>query len=242
MDDDLRGSARPTGPGAQDGRAAELLAQARSGVHPPSWYVWPMQRDKVRRGLIQWAIYGLGGFLVLVPALFIMIPDNFTGDEGKAIASLVILALVGLVAFGSVFYFIKDLRRLAHPDAYLLLMTPDDFLKAEPRRITHVPMDNVANVTLKGVRRPGSEYVTQQSMRATATGALLRRPPRAVTASPFRAPLLTFRDTRNNKVVTLTQDDAFDDIRALEEVLSTFVDEKVKARKAAEAARDEVGS
>jgi hypothetical protein len=223
--------------GSAGSDTAALVARARSGSYPPNWYVWSLQRDKVLRGALTWVIYALGGFILLVPALFIMIPDNFTGDSTKAAFSLIILFLLGTMAFGSVFYLINDLRRWKNAGAYLLLMTPDDFVKVEPRRTIHVPMDNIAYVTLKGVRNVGSAYVQQQSV---ATTVLLHRPPRTVSPSPFRAPLLTFRDTRTNKVVTISQDEQFDDLRALDELLNTFVEEKVRARKAAaEAAAQE---
>lgn len=229
--------ARSGGRDATDGEAAALLARARTGLYPPNWYVWPMQSAKVRRGLIRWAIYAVGGFAIFVPALFVMIPDNFSGDGNKAVASLAVLLLLGLMAFGSLFYLIQDLRRLASANEYLLLMTPDDFVRAAPGKITHVPMDYIANVTLKGVRSPGAQFTTPQSVNSSRMSMLLIPQRRQVSPSPFRAPLLTFRDTRTNKTIVLTQDDAFDDIRALEEVLGVFVEEKVKARRAAEASQ-----
>lgn len=232
---------RGTSNGTANGEAAALLAQARTGVYPPNWYVWPMQSGKVRRGLIRWVIYTVGGFALFVPALFIMIPDNFSGDGNKAVASLVVLILLGTMAFGSLYYLVHDLWRLATAPEHLLLMTPDDFVRSEPRKITHVPMDDIANVTLKGVRNPGSPLYSPQSVRSSATSMLLLPQRRQVSPSPFRAPLLTFRDARTNKTIVLTQDDAFDDIRALEEVLSTFVDEKVKARKAAQGTQGGAG-
>src|SRR5437868_11419193 len=66
--------------------AAALLARARAGGYPPNWYVWPLQGSKVRRGLIRWAIYAIGGFAFFIPALFVMIPDNFSRDGGVAVA------------------------------------------------------------------------------------------------------------------------------------------------------------
>lgn len=227
--------------GTTDVEGAALLAQARTGLYPPNWYVWPMQSAKVRRTLIRWALYAVGGFAFLIPALFIMIPDNFGDGEGKALASLVVLLLLGAMAFGSLYYFVHDLRRLGRAQAYLLLMTPDDFVRSEPGRITHVPMDSIANVTLKGVRNPGSQFYTPQMAGRSTMSMLMLPQRRTISPSPFRAPLLTFRDTRTNKTIVLTQDDAYDDLRALEEVLSTFVDEKVKARKAAQGARSESG-
>ena len=212
----------------------ELVARVRSGVYPASWYVWPLRRDRVLRGVLGWVLYTLGGFALFVPALFIMIPDNYTRETWVAGVSTVILALLGMVAFGSLAYIFLDLRRWARADEYLLLMTPDDFVQLSPGKVVHVPMENVANITLKGVRQPGYNFAAHQSV---ATTVLLRRLPRErAEPSPFRAPLLTFRDTRTNKVVTISKDDAFDDIRALDEILSTFVEEKVKARRAAEEA------
>ncbi len=223
--------------GTTDTNAEALIARARSGTYPPNWYVWPLQSDKVRRGLIRWAIYTVGGFLFFVPALFVMIPDNFSGDGGIAVASLVVLILLGTMAFGSLYYLVLDLRRLGAARDHLLLMTPDDFVRLEPGRITHVPMDCIDSITLKGMRSPGSQYYTPQTVRSTSTSVLLMPQRRQVSHSPFRAPLLTFRDTRTKKIITLTQDDAFDDLRALEELLSTFVDEKERARRAAKDAQ-----
>jgi hypothetical protein len=217
---------------AQAADPQELVARVRSGEYPPNWYVWPLRRGRVLRGVFGWLLYTLGGFALFVPAAFIMIPDNYTREMWVAGVSTVVLALLGMVAFGSLAYVFLDLRRWARADQYLLLMTPEDFLKLEPGRVVHVPMDNVANITLKGVRQPGYGFTGHQSVETTV---LLRSLPRErAEPSPFHAPLLTFLDTRTNKVVTISKDDAFDDLRALDEILRTFVGEKVKARKEAE--------
>ena len=45
-----------------------------------------------------------------------------------------------------------DINRLRLAGRYLLVMTPDDFLKRTPGGVTHVPMEHVTDLRLVGVR------------------------------------------------------------------------------------------
>src|SRR5258706_8359010 len=103
-------------------------------------------------------------------------------------------------------------------------MTPEDFVKVEPRRITHVPMDQIEDVTLKGVTiQRGAEVVAQPPLGAFGVLSLGRRFNGILVRKPREAPSLAFRDRRTNRVVVVATDDSYDDLGALEQVLQSHL-------------------
>src|SRR5579859_5413531 len=136
--------------------ARQILVTARSSERPRDWFVWPLRRDVVARGLAGWAATGVLGFLLFVPAMLVTVPSNFQHGAWTAVFTITLLVILGLVAFGGAGLFFADVLRLMQSDKYLLVITPDDYVQATPRRIVHVPMASVAYVTLKGVKPPPS--------------------------------------------------------------------------------------
>jgi hypothetical protein len=206
--------------------AQQVLMLARSGNAPHDWYVWPLRRDRVRRAALGWGAIMVFGFVLLIPLVLITVPANFGHGAGLILATLVLLALVGAVAFGGAALLSADLLRLIRPDAYLLVITPEHYLKIEPRRTTFVPMTAVAYVTLKGVKLPGTPRDPAAEAATARSGALAGfmgagfRP--GYRREINRAPSLAFLDLRTDTEVIVATDDTFEDLPVLSEVLNLY--------------------
>jgi hypothetical protein len=222
--------------------AETVLSTARTGAMPDHWHAWPLRKDFVLRSAIKWAVAGILLLAIFAFVVTSTVPDNFErGDTGIVIFTAVIIGLVGTAAFGSLGVALYDLWRMANASRFLLVMTPEDFVKAEPRKLTHVPMENVAYVTLRGVKSPemlareeaaggrGSHDIFQSPSldRVTRTiGGANQRRQRAQT------PTLAFLDTRSDKEVIVATDASFDELPALEYMLKLQVYENERRRNA----------
>lgn len=207
---------------------AELaLEQARSD-HPPSeWNIWPLRRDYVRMSAIKWGILGLIGFVLFIPAAIVTIPSDFVGTSSlEQLLAAVVLLLIGAVAFGGVGIALHDLWRLARANDFWLIITPETFIMAQPGRITQTPLENVANVTLKGVQLPGegnspssapmSQFIVSGRLIDFANSAGLP----GVSRQRARGNAsLAYRDSRDNKIITVCTDEAFDHMAAIYQIL-----------------------
>lgn len=214
-----------------------VLSTARSGKLPNGWNVWPMRRDRVRRSIFGWAATTLVAFIILIPVVIVTVPTNFEHGDLGFFTSGLLLAILAIVAFGGLCICLYDVWRLRHADEYLLVMTPDDLVKAEPKKTIHVPMSSIGYVTLRGVKqrqyRPDTsvsldEMARQESsaMRSIASGAMLNR---MVGNANFRrrppeAPSLAFVDLRDDSEVVLATDDTFDELIALNDLLCSHVE------------------
>lgn len=199
-----------------------ILATVRSGQVPSDWTVWPLRKDKVRHSGLEYLVIGLFGLVIFVPAAISTIPSNFEGGAFGAGATAVFLLLIGAVAFGGLGIAAYDFFRLANADRYSIVLTPDDFIMQTPRRIVHVPMEDVAYLTLKGVRMehaPSPEdTLAAGGMLGGAGRMFLMR-----TRQPKQAPSLAFQDRRTGREVIVARDDSFEELSALEEILATYV-------------------
>jgi hypothetical protein len=203
-----------------------IIMQARSENVPANWNVWPLRRDAVTRDVWNWALTGGFGLLLFVLAVHVMVPDNFRNGTGSIIVSLIILAVLGTMAFGALYLLVTDMQRLRLWGDYLLIMTPDDYVKVEPRRITHVPMDQIDSITLKGVRTPQQAAADPQPQ--TLMGRMLLRIP---IRKPRETPLVAFRDLRTNDEVIVSRDNSFDELPALAYILELHVSAKERSRR-----------
>jgi hypothetical protein len=152
----------------------------------------------------------------------------------KSVISLTVLIRLGIMAFGGLYYAVLDIGKLRLRSGYLLIMTPDDYIKVEPRRITHVPMDQIADITLRGVVLPEDKVSEMQMSDVRSSllrtgqmlwGAVANRRPKA-------PPSLAFRDRRDDSEVIVSTDDGYDELYALEEVLTLLVSAKHRTRPA----------
>src|SRR6185312_2095537 len=215
----------------------EIISSAESGSYPANWHVWTLRRGLVFREIAWQTFISVCGFLLLGYGLYATIPDNFTDGPWKIGLTICLLALFAVMAFGGFALMAGDINRLRLAGRYLLVMTPDDFLKRTPGSIIHVPMEYVTDLRLIGVKartqedmeRPGG---MMQSIRfpGVFNGISLMRTPRM-------QPKLTFVDDRTSKLVVVGQDHAFEDLGALEYILRIYVGDKERALHAARSRR-----
>jgi hypothetical protein len=218
-----------TQPTAADSPQVQMiLATARSGSLPQGWFVWHLRRDWVLRAALGWALTALFGFVLFVPIALATVPSNFQRSAALAVFTAVLLIVLGAVGFGGLGLMIGDLVRVARADQYLLVMTPTDYVKQVPGRLTHVPMSAVAYVTLKGVRRGGGGPAAQsQTPVPPPPGFMGGMGGRLSFGSGYRRemrrpPSLAFLDLRTQREVIVSTDDAFDALPVLEEVLQLY--------------------
>jgi hypothetical protein len=211
--------------------ADTILATARFGNVPEYWHVWPLHRDRVRTSAIKWGLESLVGLALFVPAVIITVPVNFEHGGGEVVLTSLLLMLLGAVALGGLGIAMYDLRRYVRAGEYLLVVTPDDYVKAEPRKVTHVPLEHVSYVTLRGVKSSFDQAINQDDVfQPQHQVPFMRFTPGRSTKRSSQAPSLAFIDDRANKQVVVATDDAFDDLSALEYVLQTYADAKQRKR------------
>lgn len=204
-----------------------VLEQVRSGHAPSEWNIWPLRRDYVRISAIKWGLLGIVGFAMFIPVVLMTVPSDFVGTSaGVQMFAVILLVMVGAVAFGGAGIAIYDAWRLRRASDFWLVITPDAFVKAEPQRIVQTPLEHVTNVTLKGVSMPTTENTTDRTpvapsfingralgFMSSAAGPGAPRPRAHGNAS------LAYRDSRDNKVVIVCTDDSFDQMTAIYEIL-----------------------
>jgi hypothetical protein len=179
---------------------------------------------------LKWAALAIIGFALFIPAAVAMVPANFDGDAMKGILSSVILVILGAVAFGAFGLAAHELWRVARARDYLLVMTPDHYVKFMPGKAKHVPMSEIAYVTMRGVRLP--EPVSNRprpditSSFGLANGFLMRggdTVDHLMRRNYRRAPAsLAFMDLRKRREVIVATDDSFDALPILEQVLHDY--------------------
>jgi hypothetical protein len=217
--------------------AQEIVSIAKSGNIPTSWNVWPLRRDELIRASLTWLLFGVVGTGLLAIVMYFTIPDNFTQGPTKIALSLAMYLVLGTMGLGGLYLFFGHVGRYLRAGDYILIMTPDDFVKAVPgNTIIAVPMSDIGGILLRGVRRveqsaqgPGGAF---SEMGLRRVGGMLG------TGAAFfgfgrherrQQPRLSFIDQRTAKVVIVAEDNAFDDLGALDEVLRTYVHAKERS-------------
>ena len=206
-----------------------ILATARSGEAPGTWVVWPLRRIYVRNSILRWAAVSVLGFLLFVPAALSILPGILSLKGFGFVISGIILLALGAFAFGALGITVYDIWRLIRADDFWLVITPDDYLKAEPGgRLTQVPLQYIESITLKGVRVPMDTAETPFDGTARGVNPMLRMPVRLSNNRRRQATpsSLAFVDSRTHRTVTVATDAAFDDLAGIEYVLSMQVDAK----------------
>lgn len=198
--------------------ADAVLLRARSGNVPSNWTVWPLRRNIVLRSALGWSFIGIVGLAFLAAVAAATIPGNFTRDGVSFACTGVILMILAIMGFGGIGIAIIDFRRIAQRDEYLLVMTPEDYVKAEPGKVTHVPMEHVAYVTLRGVKLPVERDIELQQNRPSAVSHMLGAWV-GNFGKPRVAPSLAFVDTRTDREVVVCTDNSFDEMIAVEQTL-----------------------
>jgi hypothetical protein len=206
-----------------------ILATARSGDAPGTWVVWSLRRQYIRNSILRWLAVSVVGFPLLILASISTLP-GFLRLTGFAfvLTGTLLLALAAL-AFGSLGIAIYDIWRLSHAGAFWMVITPDDYVKAEPGgKVTHVPMEYVESITLKGVRVPMETAETPFSGIPTGITPFFQLPFRQSRYRRQRATpsSLAFVDGRIDREVVVATDAVFDDLVNIEYVLSMQADAK----------------
>ncbi|QBD79469.1 hypothetical protein EPA93_27190 [Ktedonosporobacter rubrisoli] len=202
----------------------EILGHARTNTDVPAdWQVFPLLRNKLVIGLIGWAfgiIVGLGLFAAIVP---IVIPTNYQSGTLPAITTTLLLALLLFIGLGSAWTLIVDIRRLRNANQHLIVITPDDFLKQEGKKIIHVPLTEVKYVTARGVpppeRDPNNEDANVHKISGIGENAASFFVGRSLLPSGsrrrrkrMRTPTsLAFIDARSEQEITVVTDTTFGD-------------------------------
>ena len=203
--------------------AGEILARAKAGNEAPdNWIILPLLRSKVATSIAGWILgilIGLGLFLL---AALATIPGNYQKGIGAAIFTTVLLAVLLFIGLGSVWSVIMDVRRLVNAENYLIVITPEDFVKQEGDKVILVPLAYVRHVTARGTpppdRTPSSASTMHEIPRAgdNALGLIFGR---GMTPSGMnqrrkrmRTPTtLAFLDTRTDHEVVIATDSSYGD-------------------------------
>ncbi|HEX9067662.1 MAG TPA: hypothetical protein VF807_02750 [Ktedonobacterales bacterium] len=216
--------------------AQEIVSTAKSGNVPSSWNVWPLRRDELIRSSLTWLFFGIVGTGLLALIMYFTIPDNFTQGTTKIVLSLAMYLVLATMGLGGLYIFFGHVGRYLRAGNYFLIMTPDDFVKAVPGNIIAVPMSDIGGIVLRGVRR--TEQSTQSPGGAFGEMGWRRFGSVLGTGAAFfgfgrherrQQPRLSFIDQRTAKVVIVAEDNAFDDLGALDEVLRTYVHAKERS-------------
>jgi len=214
--------------------AEAILTTAKSSAEPPhNWIVYPLLREKVILGMLGWLggiIIGLGLFLLVFP---IVVPDNYVAGIAPAIVSTIILGLLLFTGLGSLYLLISDLLRLRDASNHIIVITPEDFVKQEGKKIVHVPLSSVRYITTRGVPQPDNTAERDSSVRdmpsagESMAGFLLGRglipTGQRWRRKRRRGPIsLAFLDTRTNAEVVVARDTSYGDLHAIAATLEEY--------------------
>lgn len=223
-------------------QAEEILAKARTKEElPEGWIVFPLLRNKVIFSIIGWVfgiLVGLGLLALVVP---IVIPGNYQRGFGSALFTTILLGIFLFIDLGSLWALITDVRRLMHAERHMMVLTPDDFVKQEEDKIVHVPCVNIRHVTARGTPPPdrtpptgsaveqvsgvgentaslffGRRIASSLGAGGSGSGKNSRRKGRRTPTS------LAFVDTRTEREVIITNDNAFGDTFHIAAVLKQY--------------------
>lgn len=201
----------------------EILTQARSTPEGPhGWVILPISRRNLGMAILGWAfgmVLGLGLFAVVAS---VVIPTNFVRGIAAAIVTGILLAMLLFIGLGSLWTLITDIQRMRHSDEHIIVITPQDFVKQEGKKIIHVPLANVRHVTARGKapvdRTAPEENQLSEIPRAgeNVAGIFLGRglvPSGArIRRRRMRTPTsLAFIDTRTDSEVTVVTDEVYGD-------------------------------
>ena len=203
--------------------AEEILETARTSTTPPhGWVVLPLSRTKVILGIAGWffgIVLGLGLFTIAVRAT---IPSNFQHGTGIILFTLILLAVLLFIGLGSIWMLVQDVLRVMQAHKHIIVITPQDFVKQEGRRIVTVPLTNIRYVTARGTPPPDrtvprGPVISQlpsmgERMGSFFLGHAVTRDGATTHRRRRRTPTtLAFVDTRTDDEVVVVTDGAYGD-------------------------------
>ena len=216
----------------------QILAQASTKEDiPSSWIIFQLQRQKVLTGILGWVFGALAGGLLFAFMAPIMIPHNYQNGALSAIFSTIILGIVLYVCLGSIWAMITDILRVRQFDKHIIVITPEDFVKQEGKKVIHVPLEYVRHVTARGEPQAnrsaeaGDEETKPAGVGEGIAGLFFGRSAAAgarqggVLRRRARTPMtLAFVDSRTDSEVIVVTDKAYGDPHYIGESLREYVD------------------
>jgi hypothetical protein len=205
----------------QSSLSSEILTRATAEEEAPhGWIVLPLNRRKVFWGIIGWCAGVLTGALLFAGLAVATIPYNYRTAFG-AVITTILLGLLAFVAIGSAWALFTDARRLSDAKRHIIVITPEDFVKQEGKKIIHVPLVYVRHVTARGKPPPESANPEQDEMRMPTLGenivslfagrAFTNRGMRWRRRRMRTPTSLAFIDSRSHSEVTVVTDTAYGD-------------------------------
>jgi len=217
--------------------SVQILAQASAKENIPSnWIVFSLQRQKVLTGIMGWVFGALAGGLLFAFMAPIMIPHNYQNGVLSAVFSTIILGVVLYVCVGSIWALITDILRVREPGKHVIIITPEDFVKQEGKKIIHVPLEYVQHVTARGVSQSSrnAEAAAEDTKPAGVGEGIVglffgRRAaagnrPGGFTRRSRTPTTLAFIDSRTDSEVIVVTDKAYGDPQYIGESLKEYVD------------------
>jgi hypothetical protein len=219
--------------------AQEILTRARTESElPGGWIVFSLQPQKVMLGLAGWLfgiVAGLGLFALIAS---VVIPANYQRGTLAAVVTTILLAVLLFVGLGSAWTFAMDVRRLREAHKHIIVITPQDFVKQEGNKITHVPLSHVRHVTARG--QAPAEKLAEEAKESTGPrpventlGFLLGRGLIPMAGQSRRKKMrtpesLAFIDGRVDREIVVISDKAYGDPHAIADVLKEYAVEAQK--------------
>jgi uncharacterized integral membrane protein len=204
--------------------SVQILAKANTKEDAPyDWMIFPLVRGAVVISIIGWFFGALFSGLFFALLISIMIPHNYQSGVFSIIFSTLILAAILFVCLGSLWALFVDLRRLVRPKKHLIVITPEDFVKQEGEKVTHIPLEYIKYVTARGAppvdrsletaRQDANPGNAGESISSLITGRRIAESGRKGLGSKrMRTPTtLAFIDVRTDKEVVVATDKTYGD-------------------------------
>jgi hypothetical protein len=207
---------------AESTESSDILLRAKmEGEVPNSWAVFPLRRNKVKLGIVGWIVGMIVGAGLFAAFATVAIPTDFRTTFGT-IFSLFLLGVLAFTALGSAWSIIYDILRLRDADRHIIVITPEDFVKQEGKKVTHVPLFYVQHVTARGnpppdrTARAAQEDSHVPSLADGITGLFVGRRftpsgQRGVRKRKRTPTTLAFIDARTESEVIVVTDAAYGD-------------------------------
>jgi hypothetical protein len=217
----------------------EIIARAKEGTNlPANWIVLPVLRGKLVIEVAQWAFGLIMGAGILALFFPIIVPYDYLHGAGLAVFGTIVLGACLFIAIACLYLLWVDVRRLFHSDQYRIIITPEDFVKQEGKKVVHVPLAYVRYVTARGKAPVESTMPTAEetdvsnvagvgeNVSALFFGRWLTRSGKRWRMTRARTPSsVAFIDSRNNKEITVVNDTTYGDPHAIGEVLKQYTED-----------------
>jgi hypothetical protein len=214
--------------------AAEILERARASGDetPPGWLVLPLLRKKLISSMFGWAVGAVVGFGLFAFIAIVTIPYNFQQSFFTGCFATVLMLMTLFIGGGSIWSLAMDVRRMRQIEKYLIVITPDDFVKQEGDKIVHVPLMYVRHVTARGTPPPdrstprnamGEVPRAGENVAGFIFGRAFFPSGQKIRRKRMRTPTtLAFLDSRTDSEVVVATDTSYGDTFAIAAYLKQY--------------------